>query len=537
MRFFRLQLTSHLSTMLIMVAIAYAAVLVAITPKWTVDDAYITFRYARNLALAGELNWNVGCDPVEGYTGVLWPLLLAPAFWLNLSPSVLSQVFGVVGWLAVAFFLERALKLLDIGSGVRATAVLLLMIAPIMPIHALSGLETTAFGAATLASLWTLLRAIRRNDVERGWMFLPALIAGLLRPEGALIGPVLALLGTTYLRRVEPRLVRPLLRRFLMWFVLPGLVYFLVRWNYYGEFLPNTFYAKNKSLDSHNQLHRLGLFWAGYLAIPLWACLPAVAYRLATRFRAADSDRAAPVPGTSSALLYIAMIGGTWGFQYLRTDPVMDYGFRYYAPIYPLALLSLAILFQWGWRATQRGTHRSKWLQAGLGTASVLVLIGQASETRREQWAQLAYTIHYDFLLQTEHFPVGRFLRDRVPPDEWLAVHVDAGVIPYVSNLKTIDFGQLNDEYLAGGRRTPQEWADYFFRMRPGALSMTSWDAHELAPRHFGGSAILADPRFAEYRLVAIFDAPHRPAYRQFVFLREDICVNHATLAERGTVP
>ena len=40
------------------------------------DDAYISFRYAQNLALHGELTYNLG-ERVEGYTNFLWTVLMA----------------------------------------------------------------------------------------------------------------------------------------------------------------------------------------------------------------------------------------------------------------------------------------------------------------------------------------------------------------------------------------------------------------------------------------------------------------------------
>src|SRR5690606_31171519 len=44
------------------------------------DDAFISFRYAKNLAEHGELVFNVGMDPperVEGYTNFAWVVVLA----------------------------------------------------------------------------------------------------------------------------------------------------------------------------------------------------------------------------------------------------------------------------------------------------------------------------------------------------------------------------------------------------------------------------------------------------------------------------
>ncbi|HLZ09167.1 MAG TPA: hypothetical protein VKT80_11300, partial [Chloroflexota bacterium] len=56
---------------------AYAAVELWRYPRWTVDDAYIVFRYAKHLVEHGQLTWTVGADPVEGYTGIVLPLLVA----------------------------------------------------------------------------------------------------------------------------------------------------------------------------------------------------------------------------------------------------------------------------------------------------------------------------------------------------------------------------------------------------------------------------------------------------------------------------
>ena len=58
-------------------AVAFAAVQ-AWSLRWTCDDAYISFRYAANLAEHGELAFNVvPLERVEGYTNFGWVVLLA----------------------------------------------------------------------------------------------------------------------------------------------------------------------------------------------------------------------------------------------------------------------------------------------------------------------------------------------------------------------------------------------------------------------------------------------------------------------------
>ena len=64
-------------------AVAIAAVGLVHTRAWAFicDDAYISFRFARNLAEHGTLAFNVVAprELIEGYTNVLWVLLLAQA--------------------------------------------------------------------------------------------------------------------------------------------------------------------------------------------------------------------------------------------------------------------------------------------------------------------------------------------------------------------------------------------------------------------------------------------------------------------------
>jgi hypothetical protein len=48
------------------ILLAYSIKTVVKFPKWVVDDAFIIFRYAENLAETGQLTWNPGENPVEG---------------------------------------------------------------------------------------------------------------------------------------------------------------------------------------------------------------------------------------------------------------------------------------------------------------------------------------------------------------------------------------------------------------------------------------------------------------------------------------
>ena len=60
------------------------------------DDAYISFRYARNFAQGHGLVFNVGAPPVEGYTNFLWVVVLGGLARLGARPEVTAPILGVL---------------------------------------------------------------------------------------------------------------------------------------------------------------------------------------------------------------------------------------------------------------------------------------------------------------------------------------------------------------------------------------------------------------------------------------------------------
>ena len=70
-------------------------------PHLIVDDAYISFRYADNLARGLGLVYNPG-ERVEGYSNFLWTLLLAGGARLGLDVVRLSVVLALGAFLVAA---------------------------------------------------------------------------------------------------------------------------------------------------------------------------------------------------------------------------------------------------------------------------------------------------------------------------------------------------------------------------------------------------------------------------------------------------
>jgi arabinofuranosyltransferase len=74
--------------------LAISCLVRAFDRRWVSDDAFISFRYGRHLAEGEGLVWNPG-EYVEGYTNLLWTLVLAVIEKLEADPVLASQALGL----------------------------------------------------------------------------------------------------------------------------------------------------------------------------------------------------------------------------------------------------------------------------------------------------------------------------------------------------------------------------------------------------------------------------------------------------------
>ncbi|MCA1665101.1 MAG: hypothetical protein LC659_12675, partial [Myxococcales bacterium] len=229
-----------------------AAALVAhsLVFNFVTDDAFISFVYSRNLAEHGQLVFNLGEHPVEGYTNFLWTVLLAAFMKVGLVPELMSRVlgtafavatFGVVAWLSRRLRSEREVNASEVGdwSWWDALPALILAGVPGYACWSSGGLETQMFAfLVTLGCAWHLDEMLDDRP-PRARTALAFALAALTRPEGSLFfaltvfhrAVVTFARGRFSLGRSELRFVATFFA-----LVVPHFVW--RRW-YYGWWLPN----------------------------------------------------------------------------------------------------------------------------------------------------------------------------------------------------------------------------------------------------------------------------------------------------------
>ena len=123
-------------------------------PVWdyTVDDAFISFRFARNLANGDGLVYNLG-QRVEGFTNLLWTLGLAGAIRGGLSVELTAKLLGAscgVGAIVGTYLLGRRLSATapPLAPWLLATSITSTM-------FAVSGLETSLCTLLLVCLLYT----------------------------------------------------------------------------------------------------------------------------------------------------------------------------------------------------------------------------------------------------------------------------------------------------------------------------------------------------------------------------------------------
>ncbi len=209
------------------------------------DDAFISFVFSRNLAEHGELSFNPGLPPVEGYTNFLWTFLIGGVIFLGIPAEPASIALGIgfgLGGLWMSFRITE--RILGRGHPLAAVPALLLSCSSGYACWSSGGLETQLYTFLVIAALDAYLAAdVEPRVFRRVGIFMA--LAAMTRPEGPLL---VALFGVHRLARnllVEKRW-RPSKDELLAagWFLALWGPWFAWRWWYYGWPFPNTYYVK-----------------------------------------------------------------------------------------------------------------------------------------------------------------------------------------------------------------------------------------------------------------------------------------------------
>ncbi|MBD3346495.1 MAG: hypothetical protein GF401_15685 [Chitinivibrionales bacterium] len=408
-------------------------IMLAFLNRFIQDDAFISFRYARNLAEGHGLVWNPGEKPVEGYTNFLWTVIMVVPHVIGMDAIVFSWLLGllfyggtlVMSWsLSMVLFKSKALSLLTL---------LLLGTNYTFSCYATGGLETQMqtflITAVTYLSLVIVMNG-RWSPIGLTGLSLIASAAVLTRPDSVVPLAAIAffILGTIIKGTIAP----PRKALYLTCLLVPGASilasYGIWKLSYYGTLIPNTFHAKVSSVASLEQgIRYILLFFQSYRLIPFIFLIPFLGRQLLQK------TRFLIFPGSIIILwlLYIASVGGDF----------ME--FRFMVPVLPLMFILISsVVFV----IRQQAIRSALVLMICAGSLVHAVTFHYTSGIESIGSLQSHLTAdHENWIL------IGKKLKDFFAgcEKEVTLATTAIGAIGYYSTLRIIDMHGLTDEYIA----------------------------------------------------------------------------------------
>lgn len=430
-------------------AVTVAFIVHARAWEFLCDDAFISFRYARNLAEHGALEFNLG-ERVEGYTNFLWVVVLAGLDALGVAPpraapvlTGLGALAGLVAAVLVARALRRRFEPRVEPSRLHAADLVPAVLLVSLPEHmvwAHGGLETSWAAALVLGSI-----AAWSTDRPRLAAGLAA-AAALLRLDGLV---PLAAFGLAWLavvavpvlvRERRAALARVPWRRLLqaaLVFAAPLVLHLAWRRSYYGAWLPNTWTIKaHGALLRDTYGHDYVLAWLD--AMPLAYTAP-----LALLLRPRHLLLVLPI---AAVVAYGWSVGGDF----------MAYG-RFYVVATGLFAALVGWLLADGARLLSRvvPTRLAAALPVLLGLALATACARQTHARWQDDMAKPTGWLDgkWEGVAAMDRFArvglaVGEWMHQNLPPDTLLSVGA-AGAVPYGAGLPVVDAYGLVDPGLA----------------------------------------------------------------------------------------
>lgn len=380
------------------------------------DDAFISYRYAQNLAEGHGLVFNVG-DRTEGFSNLLYTLLMAIPFAAGWGVYKFSMLLNCIFAMGALFVFALHMRRVVPGRWA-ALATLLFACSPSLWLWVSSGLETILVVLLQLA-IWFFVELVVSKTTRHALAALCACFALLVLTRAD--GFVLPVIATAYL--VVKRRRRPAILAGLA-LVATAAALFAWRWSYYGDLLPNTYYAKVTSTPLVRLVYSIKQF-GGILGRQGHAIyVTAVLFCFARALFDASKDWKRTVERLSFDLVFAVGWIGYW--LYVGGDVFED---RFLIVLVPLGI---CLLFRVVLESSSESVHYFAFAAALVVELAVAVRDPQYGKIRAkyDRWVLL-----------------GKFLRQTHAGDV-LAIDA-AGKVPFFSGLPTIDMLGLTDRFIA----------------------------------------------------------------------------------------
>lgn len=311
--------------------------------RFVVDDAYISFLFARRFAETGELTPAPGVY-VQGFTNFLYVLISAGAYLFagREHLETVMRLFLAACGVGTLVFFARSARTLKLGAAGIWGLLALATSTPFL-IWTAGGLETMflALQLMLLVYLFILMRADPRPALR--WAFLGLMLTAFLTRWDSVLFSGALWLGLWAIRPAERRRWPA---QTTVGLILPVSIYLVWTHAYYGRLLPASAAKAATGLDAE-KLVAGARYFLDLLKINLNGL--AVAFALLGVGLGARRRTARGMGWIAAACAVYTV------YIIAQGDVHMMFSFRFYTPLLP----SLFLLAAWGLNALMERLHRS----------------------------------------------------------------------------------------------------------------------------------------------------------------------------------
>ena len=503
---------------------------------FVIDDAWITFRYAKHLAVGQGLTWEpAASQPTEGYSNLLEVLVAAAALRFNASPVAVVRTVSILATIAILAVIYLNMTAL---TGSRWIAILplgLYALHPYTAIHTWAGLATQWFVALNVLILFIFWRSMARKNADgasRWWtpllLTILATLVTITRTEGLFTGFLaLALAALFHWNRDK----KPWLTA-LAGYVVLFIGYTLFRWLYFGTLLTGPSLVKLSSemvlglisreywFDGLTYLRTspLGIFTLTLFPFAIGLILQVKEYQRGNKEALADR-----VLLLLAVLQFLAL-----NAVYARTNMIQNFASRFFTQSAAQQLFIITLVGAWLYRG---------WLQCRLAPKpnmsravlfwAIVIGLGISALT----WVSDLDTLHRSYAKFIDEYNQQQSSAKAIAEaineyreqlqDEWLVTVVDSGILPYYVDMNVLGGDGLTDLNLSplvppqGEKAEP--YAAYIFSHQPAVFVIEVYAQH-LDVHH---RALICSPEFSDYHFVGGLKRKQGTAYN--VYLRQDL--------------
>lgn len=433
---------------------------------WIVDDAGISFGFAKNIANGYGAVLNPGSEPVEAYSNPLWVAIIAILIKIDgfdpyITTNILATILGS-GNIIITYLLTRELFSTD-GRYLDALPAIFLTFSTSFVAWSFSGLETPMYSLLLVSATYAYVLEIK-NKIDYPISGVLLFLAAVTRPEGFGFFILAAFHRGIYTIKNE------ITKTDLIWFVsflIPFGIYHWWHYSYFKFLLPNTFYFKvggglwGRINGGYRYLKPFFTEYGMWLLIPL---LPAIFINSLKEYEPTVNNNL-----YSRSIVLFMLVGGLVYTLYTGGDWMME--LRFLAPIFPFAFILIYVGIR---EVMEIQIIRSKNIQF-MSSVVVLILVFGILIQPAFAFTPAASsnpTISLNNVQDNENRFDSRANRAAISSDASL-ITPDLGAHAYYHNLRYVDLAGLADITIGHNSYAPGIFREHIFKDKKPTFVLT----------------------------------------------------------------